>query len=218
MQRPTLSGPAFSTHVSAVRLVLAEKGVEHRFEDYDPLADRLRPPLELARLVLDRVPMLRHDGITLYDGATIGRYVDEAFPGMPLQPREARERAGMNQVLALIDAQIRATLAGRIGLQRVLLPLFGGAPDEAAVAAALPLASRCVAALEALLVEGQYLVGRAPSLADLHLLPIMAYFAAAPEAAGLLAGAPRLKGWWDRMRERPSAARSLPRFVPNGAG
>jgi len=212
-----LSGPAFSTHVSAARLAFAEKGVEHQFEDYDPLSDRLRPPLELARLAIDRTATLHHAGVALYDGATIGRYIDEAFAGVALQPRDPRERAGMNQVLALIDAQIRATLVGRIGLHRVLLPMFGGAADEAAVAAALPLASRCIAALEALLVEGQFVVGRAPSLADLHLLPVMAYFTAAPEAAGLLAGAPRLAGWWDRMRQRPSAARGLPPVAARSA-
>ncbi len=211
MNRPVLGGPAYSAHVTAARLALEEKGVDYQFEDYDPLADRLRPAGELARLVVDRMPVLNHDGFALYDATTIMRYVDEAFPGPALQPEDPRERACMNQVLVLIEHQLEAVLVGRIALPRVVVPLFGGECDAAAVAAALPLAGRCIAALETLVLDGQFLIGPSISLADLRLLPIFAYFAATPEATALLAGAPRLEAWWRRVRDRPSHARVRPR-------
>lgn len=217
MNRPVLSGPAYSTHVTAARLAFEEKGVEYQFEDYDPLADRLRPADELARLALDRMPVLNHDGFALYDATTIMRYVDEAFAGPPLQPADPRERACMNQVLVLVEHQLQAVLVRRIALPRVVVPLFGGESDAQAVAAALPLAGRCIAALETLVLDGQFLIGPAISLADLYLLPIFAYFAAVPEAAPLIAGAPRLEAWWQRARSRPSHARIRP-MAPAAAG
>jgi glutathione S-transferase len=210
MSRPVLSGPAFSTHVMAARLAFEEKGVPYEFEDYDPLADKLRPAAELARLAVDRMPVLRHDGFALYDAATIMRYADEAFPGPSLQPAGPRERACMNQVLVLVQDQLQAVLVRRVALPRVVLPMLGAESDEPAAAAALPVASRCIAALETLLLEGQFLIGPALSLADLYLLPIFAYFAATPEAAGLIAGAPRLQDWWRRLKERPSYLRLRP--------
>ena len=210
MSRPVLSGPAYSTHVMAARLAFEEKGAAYDFEDYDPLSDRLRPADELARLAVERMPMLRHAGFSLYDAATIMRYADEAFPGPALQPADPRERACMNQVLVLVQDQLHAVLVRRIALPRVLLPMMGGEGDAPAAAAALPVAGRCIAALETLVVEGQFLIGSSLTLADLYLLPIFAYFAATPEAAGLLASAPRLQGWWRRLKDRPSHLRVRP--------
>jgi glutathione S-transferase len=210
MSRPVLSGPAYSTHVAAARLAFEEKGVEYGFEEYDPLADRLRSPAELARLAVTRTPVLNHAGFALYDTTTIMRYVDEGFAGPALQPADPRERACMNQVLVLIENQLEAVLVGRIALPCVVLPLFGGESDAKAVAAVLPLAGRCVAALETLVVDGQFLIGPALSLADLRLLPVFACFAAVPEAAALIAGAPRLENWWRRLKDRPSYLRLRP--------
>jgi glutathione S-transferase len=210
MSRPVLSGPAFSTHVMAARLAFEEKSVAYDFEEYDPLADKLRPAAELARLAVDRMPVMKHDGFALYDAATIMRYADEGFPGAALQPADPRERACMNQVLVLVQDQLQAVLVRRVALPRVVLPMLGGESDEPTAAAALPVASRCIAALETLVLEGQYLIGPTLSLADLYLLPIFAYFAATPEAGGLLSGAPRLQSWWRRVKDRPSYLKLRP--------
>ena len=52
--------------------------------------------------------------------------------------------------------------------------------------------------------------GEAPGLADLHLVPIYDYFAQTPEGETLLAEAPTLRRWWERMNTRPSVVKTRP--------
>ena len=67
-------------------MALEAKGVAYRFEPVDifsPDADRdayrkLHPFM--------RIPALRHGDFTSIETGAINRYVDEAFPGPPLQP------------------------------------------------------------------------------------------------------------------------------------
>jgi glutathione S-transferase len=81
----------------------------------------------------------------------------------------------------------------------------GRDPDEAKIAAAVPRAALCLRALAELAdLKGLYLTGSEVSLADLHAAPMFAYFSMAKEGAELLASQPRLHGWWQAMRERPS--------------
>ena len=77
--------------------------------------------------------------------------------------------------------------------------LFGGDRQD--------LWFRLDAALEELAEsKGPWLTGSAISLADLHAAPMFAYFSMAAEGAELLASQPRLREWWQAMREHPSMA------------
>ncbi len=49
-----------------------------------------------------------------------------------------------------------------------------------------------------------------PSLADLHLVPILDYFARTEDGRAALARHPRLSAWWTRIEQRPSVARTRP--------
>jgi len=42
------------------------------------------------------------------------------------------------------------------------------------------------------------------------VLPVLTYFAAAPEGKSILEGAPNLRGWLSRMQKRPSAQAMMP--------
>ena len=52
--------------------------------------------------------------------------------------------------------------------------------------------------------------GGALSLADLHLVPILDYFARTEDGRAALARHPRLSAWWSRMEPRPSVAGTRP--------
>src|SRR4051795_8998812 len=94
--------------------------------------------------------------------------------------------------------------------QRIVGPvLMGTTPDEAVIAAAIPDAERCLGELDRLLGEQPYLAGDQLSLADLLLAPQLAYLAATPECARMLAGT-ALKAWLERMEARPSMQATLP--------
>ena len=100
----TLHGAAYSVYVRIVRLALAEKGVAHDHEEVDIFAAGGPPPEHLVRHPFGKIPTLSHDGFTLFETAAICRYIDEAFDGPPLLPRDARGRARAAQVIGLLDA------------------------------------------------------------------------------------------------------------------
>jgi glutathione S-transferase len=47
-------------------------------------------PEHLARHPWGKVPVLEHDGFSLFETVAVTRYVDEGFPGRSLQPADAR--------------------------------------------------------------------------------------------------------------------------------
>lgn len=198
-----LTGYRYSIYTRIARLVLIEKGVAHEVAEVDPFADP-RPADLLSLNPFGRVPVLQHDGFTLYETAAILRYVDAAFPGPALVPAEPRATARMAQVIGIADAHGYWPLVRQVYAQRVFRPHEGLEPDPAEVAAGLAAAGPVLEALEAIAAEGLQLAGGPLSLADLHLAPMIAAFATAPEGAALLAARPALSRWWQQMAARPS--------------
>jgi len=76
-----------------------------------------------------------------------------------------------------------------------------------AVAAAVPQAKICVAALEELLAEKPYFAGDRVSLADLMAVAHLDLLPRSPEGAEILARSPLL-GWLERMAARPSVQKT----------
>ena len=94
--------------------------------------------------------------------------------------------------------------------QRIVVPMRGGVPDQAVIDAALPQAERVLAGIEGLMGGEEFLCGGAISLADLHLAPILDYFARTGAGRAALERHPRLSAWWGRIEQRPSVARTRP--------
>jgi glutathione S-transferase len=183
----TLHAYKYSVYSWIARLALAEKSVDYDYVEVNPFAPDM-PDAYLITHPFRRVPALVHDGFTLYETSAITRYVDEMFPGPVLQPTAAPERARMSQIIAIIDAYGYWPMVRQVFSHRVFRPRTGQPFDEAG--------------LEALMVPGRFLVGDQLSLADLHLAPMMGYFAAAGEGRALLARYAMLSGWWASMRTR----------------
>src|SRR5438874_5773431 len=152
MAHPIVYGPAGSTYVWSARLALAEKGVTHELVDVPFGAHREEP--HLSRHPFAKVPAFEHDGFALYETQAIMRYVDERFAGTPLKPEDVHEWSRMNQIIGIVDAYARSSIAGTILFNRILVPRFHvGTPDEAAIAAALPRAQLCLAEIDRLMEE-----------------------------------------------------------------
>src|SRR5215467_4817995 len=172
MGRPIVYGPAFSTYVWSVRLALAEKGVMHELVEVPFGAHREAP--HLSRHPFAKVPAFEHDGFALYETQAIMRYVDERFPGTPLQPEDVHEWSRMNQLIGIIDAYAWPSIAGTILYNRMLVPrVLGGTPDEAAIAAALPCARLCLSEIDRLMEEHRFLASEHVSIADLLVIPLL---------------------------------------------
>jgi glutathione S-transferase len=208
--KPVIYGPAYSTYVRSCRLALEEKGADYDLVEIDTLSGASRSPEHLARHPFGKVPAFEHDGLALYETDAIVRYVDEALPGTRLQPADVASRARMTQAINVVGSYAYPAIIGHIVIQRLVMPLLGNSSDEDAIAAAIPQAETAVAALEKLVDGNAYLAGDRLSLADLLLIPVYDYFVQIPEGQKILAKAPNLQRWWDKVRTLPSVEKTKP--------
>jgi glutathione S-transferase len=204
-----LHGYRYSVYLRIARLALAEKGVAYDRVEVNPFAPDV-PASYLALHPFGRVPALVHDDFALYETGAITRYIDRAFAGPALQPSAPRAQGRMDQILGVVDSYGYWPLVRQVFSHRVFRPAVGQPADEAEVERGLAGATKVLAALEALATADAFLVGPALSLADLHLGAMIAYFAAAPEGAALLANHPRLAAWWLHLQQRPSFSATEP--------
>jgi glutathione S-transferase len=205
-----LYGPVYSTYARTARLVLEEKGIAYRLHEVDTLSGEGQKPEHLARHPWGKVPVLDDDGFSVFETAAITRYIDEAFPGPRLQATDAKQRARMVQICAVLDHYGWHPMVMRVFVQHIVAPMQGGTPDRAVIAEALPLAERALTVVESLMGGGDFLCGETISLADCHLVPILDYFARTDDGREVLARRPRLSAWWNRMEQRPSVVRTRP--------
>lgn len=196
----TVYGAAYSVYVRIVRIALHEKGVPYDLVPIDVFSEDGLPADYRARHPFGRIPAFEHGGFDLYETSAVTRYVEEAFSGPSLQPRSARERARMNQIIAMLDNYAYRPMVWDVYVQRV----EAETTDEARVVAGLEKARIFLAALSGLLGEGRWLAGPEPSLADFHAAPMFALFEQAPEGAALLTEFPEILAWWARIKIRPS--------------
>jgi glutathione S-transferase len=186
----------------AVLAALHEKGVPYRFSMVTPGA--LRSPEHLARHPFGRVPVLEHDGF-IYETQAILRYLDRVLPQPALTPADPKRAARMDQVMNVNDWYLFHDVGNVIVFQRVIGPrVMGRAPDEAAIAAAMPKALTVFKELAHLLGDMPFFAGDRVSLADLMVAPAVEFFTLTPEWSDLGAPHANLAAWLERMQERPS--------------
>jgi len=192
-----------SPYGRAVFATLEEKGAEYRISPVAPGTTKSEP--HLSRHPFGRIPVLEHDGFMLYETQAILRYLDRVLPGMALTPGDAKSTARMDQVMNICDWYLFQGVASVIGFQRVVAPrLLGLAPDEAAIAGAMPKARIVCTELARLLGSQAYFAGADVTLADLMVAPQLDFLAQTPEWLPLTAGAANLVSWLDRMNARAS--------------
>ena len=202
MTKPTLYGADYSVYVRIVRLVLAEKGVGYELVPLDIFAAEGIPAWYLEHHPFGRIPAFEHNGFRLFETSAIARYVDEAFDGPALQPKDPHGRARMNQIIGMLDAYAYRSMVWDVAVER----LEKEAPDEALIANGLRQAETVLRVLTALKAPGRWLLGDQLTLADLHAASIIAYFLKVPEGQKLLAAFADIQAWWDGIAKRPSLA------------
>ena len=189
----------------AVLLALEEKGASYRLAAVPP--PTLRAPEHLARHPFGRVPAIEHGDFRLYETQAILRYIDRVCAGVSLTPAAPRAAARMDQLLNICDWYLFQGVSNVIAFQRIVRPrLMGLAPDEAAIADAMPKAHAVFAELAKLLGTQRHFAGDALTLADLHIAPQLDFFRQTPEWSELAGPHANLVHWLERMNARPSMA------------
>lgn len=201
----SLLGDTRSTYTRSARLALAEKGVAYTHVPVAP-----RTPEVLALNPFGRIPVLRDGPIVLYETSAIVRYLDEAFDGPPLLPTGPSDIARCEQWASLVNGHFYDTMVRRYVLQYVFPKGAGGAPDRAVIDAAVGEMRTQLTVLEPAYANGDWLVGTTPTLADLMVVPILAYLPMFPEGKQLLGDCPNIRRALAAWAERPSFKSTAP--------
>ncbi len=95
-----------SPYAMSTFVALHEKGLPFQIEPIDLSAGENHEPRYTAWSLTQRVPTLIHDDFSLSESSAIAEYLDEVFPGTPLYPVEACDRARARQVQAWLRSDL----------------------------------------------------------------------------------------------------------------
>ena len=178
----TLFDAARCPYCARVRIVLAEKDVEHEVIEIN-LSDR--PAWLYEKNPAGRVPVLEEDGRPLPESAVIMEFLDERYPEPPLLPADAADRAHVRCLIFRDDEFTDPYYAFRRG--------------EGFEEFDMQLRR-----FDAMLAEQPYLGGAEYSHADIAFVPWVL------RARDMLdvdfAPYPALAAWLERLLDRPAVA------------
>jgi glutathione S-transferase len=204
-----------STFVNIVRLVLTHKEVPYTFHDLEP---EMGKASHLALHPFNRVPILSHGDFTVYETSAIVAYIEEAFPRLPLRPRDIRDRARMEQWISMVNSYYYPYMIHHVTHERLVFPELGIASDEKVVAHALPKVELGLQVAERQLGHGKdYLLGAELTVADFYLLPSTFAFSLTEEGKTMYPKYPAFGRWRERMEALPSVRKlraALPPRAP----
>lgn len=100
-----LFGLERSVYTRIARLALEEKGAPYVLDEAEISGPDGVPGEHWLRRPFGRLPVLNDRGFELYETSAMTRYIDEAFTGPSLQPRNIHARAPEpgNRIIGLLD-------------------------------------------------------------------------------------------------------------------
>jgi glutathione S-transferase len=200
---------SFGPNPRALRMVLAEKGLELPAVDLDILGAENRQPAYLAKNPGGQIPALElDDGRVIGETVAIFEYLEERHPTPPLVGTTPEERAETRMWQRRVELKITEHLYNGFrfgeGLE-LFRPRMRVLPEASAGLKAT--AQDGLAWLDPLLADKQWIAGDCFTLADVMLYCALDF--------GRSVGQPldrsrhNVSAWFDRVAARPSARRSL---------
>ena len=197
-------GAPESTFVRTTRMACVEKGVPYTLI----LAAPHSPEVDAINR-FGKIPAMRHGSVTLSETKAICTYIDLAFEGPELIPRDPVGAAKTEQWISMINTGFDLVFVRQYLVAYVFSGLPGGAPDRARIDAALPKMREMIGLLDSELGTRPWLAGAGFTLADLFLLPIVHYLRMTPESGEMLRASPHVTAWFDRASARRSAVETV---------
>ena len=191
-----------SGNAREVRIVLAEKGLDFESVIVDVMKGETRTPAFLRMNPFGKVPVLVDGDLTLYEASIINEYLDERTPDPPLMPKTPAARARVRETIYWATQHVHANL-GPVLVETLLKP--EPQRDREMITRRTKAIAAAVAQLDTWIGDGPYLCGDF-SLADAALAPhvtALGMIGPDPDPAH-----PRLNAWVERLRARPSFAKS----------
>lgn len=195
MSNPIVIGFSQSTYVWTARAALNFKGVEHELKAISPPANREAE--HLARHPWGKVPAFEHDDLCLYETTAICAYVDAAFDGVPLQPRDPVELGRMHQIVSIANQYFYDSAVLGYLLQYIFPSGPNNTPNREVIDRTIPEVRKVLEVLDRELGSRKWFAGDSLSLAELFVGPLLIACGMFPEGETLMAGLDnlgRLKG------------------------
>jgi len=202
-------GVPHSNYVRVVRIACIEKGVPYTLvpvRPHTPEVDAIHP--------FGKIPAMRHGDLSLCESRAICFYIDHAFAGPPLAPRDPVAGAQVEQWISLVNTTIDPLLVRQYFAAYLLPRTSDGRPNRAVIDALLPKIEAQIAVLDRAVAKTGYLVGESFTLADINLLPILFFLDKAPESRTMMHQAANLAAYYQRQCERTSVEETTPPPFP----
>jgi glutathione S-transferase len=196
-------GVPHSNYVWVVRIAAVEKGVPYKLTAVRPHSaevDTIHP--------FGKIPVMRHGDLELFESKAICSYIDQAFEGPPLMPRDARGAALAEQWVSCVNTTIDPVCVRQYIVGYAFPGTPDGSPNRARIDAALPVMERQLPVLDQAVADTGCLVGGRLTLADINLFPILFYLQRFPE--GKMQRHKNLVAFVDRTLARASVKATMP--------
>ena len=203
-----IGGPQ-SNYVRVARIACAEKGVPYTLVavmPHTPEVDAIHP--------FGKIPVMRHGDVTLAESRAICFYIDHAFAGPPLAPRDPVLGARTEEWISHVNTTIDPVLVRQYLAAYFFPRTADGCPNRAVIEAALPSMEKHFAVLARAVAKTGHLVGDSFTLADMNLLPILFFMEKAPESRAMLGRSANLKAYAERHQARASLKDTIPPPFP----
>ncbi len=196
-----LCGFPISNYYNKARIAMLEKGVAH---ETDAACRPSQDEAFLSRSPIGKVPFLELDGgRRLSESQVICEYLEDAYPQVPLLPRDPYERARVREVLVYLELHVELVVRRLYGL------LFGRTVEDDVKARTEKDLVKGLRALKTLTSYDPYIAGRELTLADcaafVHL-PLVSMTTKVAYGRDFLEDTPQVKAYIAMLKKRPAFA------------
>jgi glutathione S-transferase len=197
-------GAPQSVFVRATRMAFEEKGVAYSLIPAYPGSAQVN-----ALHPFSKIPVMRHGSFTLFESKAIATYIDRLFEGPALVPQDARAAAVVEQWISAVNTSVFPTAV--IYMQANAFPKGpNGERDERVITETVPKIGLYIEVLNKAVGPSGYFAGAAFSLADMYLMPLLAYLRMFPESGDLLSKAGYLDQYFATHSSRECFVRTTP--------
>ncbi len=156
-----------------------------------------------------RIPVMRHGQRTLFESKAIATYIDRAFGRPSLIPSDPYAAGLVEQWVSAVNTTMEPAWTHYFRAH-VFPKGPAGRPDLVVINAQLSLMADHVRVLDQVLAGNDFLAGDRFTLADIALFPALHYLTQFPESGQLVADAPALTAYYERIGQRASVRASSP--------
>jgi len=197
-------GHPASTCTRKVLMTLNETKTPFELVVVDFAKGEHKQPAHLARQPFGQVPTLDDDGFKMYESRAMSRYID-GKAGAPLTPKDARDRALMEQWLSIETSNF----AGH-AMKFIYQYVFRREQPADVLKSAGAGLDLAYTVMNERLTAAPYLAGQAFSIADICFMPYLEYLALSP-AGEKLSEHPQVAAWWKKLSAREAWGKTVGR-------